>query len=410
MNNKNKDKSSKSAFSRKKKIQLTRAASRAVRDGHPWIFRNGIANRDINHKAGDIVALHDEDSYYLATGYFEEEGAIAFRILTRNKHLDINEEFVKKAVFNAVTLRKELLIQNTNAYRIINGESDGLPGLTVTVFGDYLLAVQYTPSIDWIVKIALPELAAMLDAKSVFLQKRFRPSGDNDFNIDRAEKFWGEDFPLDFKINEDGCKYLVDLSAPMGVGFFPDFREGRRLIRKLAPGRKMVNMFSHTGAFSVSALSAGATRVVNIDNSGRYMEILRRNYRNNNLDIDNSDDFITEDVFRGVELLRKRESSFDLAVVDPPTFSRGKKTNWSVQKSYTGLLNNMRYIMEPGAYLLLAINSFKISMEDFERLIAKSMPGRSMRILRRIYLPEDYPDLPFFSEGSYLKSVLIRLD
>jgi 23S rRNA (cytosine1962-C5)-methyltransferase len=396
-------------ITRKAQVRINEKSAIALSNGHPWVYRNGLIYDEKKLVPGQIYSLYDSKGRFVAKGVNEAAGAIVFRIVTRSQHDKTDDTFFKKLAFNAFESRSILDKRDLDVYRIVNSEGDRLPGFTVTRFGDFLLCIQYMKEVDHIVEAVLPELLKLTGLKGVYKQERFRPSGDSSSKRDPGRKFLGEDAPLEVEVVEDGAKFLVDITAPMGVGFFPDYRNGRRLIRQLAPGRRVLNLFSHTGAFTVAALTGGASEVISVDLSQRANTRAMKNCELNGFDRSQAK-FMTEDIRKAITILARRRERFDMAIIDPPTFSKGKSNVWSVRKDYQDLVQELLTLMEPGSIVLFTSNTAKMTMEEFESSIAMGSWSRTLRILERISLPFDYPELPGFPDGSYLKSLLVRVD
>jgi 23S rRNA (cytosine1962-C5)-methyltransferase len=387
-------------------LKVYNEAAKAIKNGHPWVFRSGLT-QPASYDDSTIVDVIDIDGYFLARGYYESEGAVAARIMTRNKSDNLNETFIKRSLYRALDLRKPIKEAGNTAYRIIHSENDRFPGITVTRFGDFLVSIIYTPAARWVTKLLYPQILEMTGLKGIYEQERFRPVGGV-HKKSPARSVLGEKAPLEVEIVEDGLKFLVDITAPMGVGFFPDYRLGRKMIRDLSPGRKVLNLFSHTGSFSVNALYGGAAKVVSVDISQKANTRAMHHTKLNDFD-PHPRDFITDDAIKTIVKFGRSRESFDLAIVDPPPFSTGKVRNWSTQKDYSELVTELLKIMEPGSKILFTSNTAKMSMEDFERTLAAGARGRPMVITHRVSLPQDYPQLPGFTEGSYLKSLLVQV-
>lgn len=402
--------SPRNAITRKPQIRLDDRGVKALRNGHPWVFRNGVMNDGGNLKPGEISPLFDQDGRFVAHALYEPKGAIAFRLVSRHKGASMDEPYFRSLAHTAWQKRASLAAEGLTTYRLVNQEADQLPGLSVTRYGEWLLAIQYVESMDSITMTVAQELLSTTGLKGVYKQERFRPSGSPEMRrVPPSRLLLGEEAPLEQEVLEDGLKYLVDITAPMGVGFFPDYRLGRRLIRQLAPGRRLLNLFSYTGAFSVAALAGGATETVSVDASQKANTKALQNAQLNGFSPEQFKT-ITGEVQRTVNELAVKGERFELAVVDPPTFSKGKGGTWSTARDYTNLVRSLIQLMEPGGHILFTSNMAKMSMESFERALALGAGYRHLTILERVSTPSDYPELPGFPEGSYLKSLLTRID
>ncbi len=398
------------AVTRKVQIRLEDRGVKAIRAGHPWVFRNAILNEDLALKSGQVAPLYDADGRFLANGLYAADGAVAFRVISQEEDVKVGEQWFRTLASRALKRRQPIMDPEVTAFRLVNGEADNLPGLTVTRFGDWLLAIEYLEGMTTLTDAVVDQLLKELNLKGAYRQQRLRPSGSPEMQkVPPSRKMAGEEAPLEIEVHEDGLRHLVDITAPMGVGFFPDYREGRRLIRKLAPGRRMLNLFSYTGAFGVAALAGGATQAVNVDSSQKANSKALQNAQLNGFDHERFTT-MTMDIFRALNEMIARGERFDLAVVDPPSFSKGKGGTWSSARDYTNLVRLLLQVMEPGAYVLFTSNMAKTSVEDFERSISLGAGRRTISIVQRISTPFDYPELPGFPEGSYLKSLMTLVE
>ncbi|MBU1240263.1 class I SAM-dependent rRNA methyltransferase [Myxococcota bacterium] len=398
------------AVTRRAMVKLEDRGVKAIRSGHPWVYRNAILNEDLVLKQGEVVPLHEIDGRFIATGIYAADGAIAFRIMSQEDNITPDDSWLRTLASRALARREILRGEDTNAIRLVNGEADNLPGLTVTRFGDWLLAIQYLEGMDHLTEVVVEQLQKELGLKGAYKQNRLRPSGSPDMQrIPPSRRLIGEEAPLEIEVMEGGIRHLVDITAPMGVGFFPDYREGRKLVRQIAPGRRALNLFSYTGAFGLAALAGGATEVVNVDSSQKANTKAFQNAQLNDFSADRFHT-VTNDIFRALNEMVVRGERFDLAIVDPPSFSKGKGGTWSSSRDYTTLVKLLLRLMEPASYILFTSNMAKLAIEEFERSIALGSGTRTISIIQRVASPFDYPELPGFPEGSYLKSLLTRVE
>jgi len=395
---------------RRAQLKINPEAAKAVRLGHPWVYRHAILNTAFSCEDGDLIDVVDPDGGFLARGFFETEGTVAVRIFTREEKTPIDEAFFRATCARAVALRKRFLGEDLTVYRLIHAEADGLPGLTVTRFGDWLHVVLYSPASVRFVPEIYPALLELTGAAGIYEQARFKPLNAAESPTRKGSRHAaGEQAPIDVEIIEDGLKFLVDVTAPSSVGFFPDYRLGRRRVRELSAGRRVLNLFSHTGAFSVHALAGGAEHVINVDIAQKAHARARQNAERNGFDPAKMICH-AEDVFRILGMLKRKQARFDLVVVDPPTFSTDKGRTWSGPRDMADLLHDTAELCAPGALLLITSNTVKLPLELFERQVAAGLAHRRPVILERPGLPQDYPELPAFAESNYLKSLLVGLD
>jgi 23S rRNA (cytosine1962-C5)-methyltransferase len=381
-----------------------------VRAGHPWVFRDALGPRGVAEPTGAVIDLISGNRDFVGRGYVDRDHAIAVRILTRNPDERVvpGNGVVAARFARAVQLRW-LLFGATRpaAMRVFSGESEGLPGVTVDRFGDFVV-------VQWLSAGALAWRDELYDAidkalspRGIYEQKRVRPLGGQAVP-EPAVRARGEEAPLEIvvesRIGNDVCKFGVDVTAPMGVGLFPDMRLGWAAVTARAAERRVLNLFSYTGAFSVHAAKAGAREVVAIDLAPKAHARARRNYELSGLDPARLE-AITGDTTKTVEKLASRGRRFDIVICDPPTFSHGPAGQFSVARDLAALAATCLSVLEPGGLLVFATNSTKVSAPDFDRALGEggALAGANLRVIERVGLPMDYPVAPGFPEGNYLK-------
>ncbi|HVX97955.1 MAG TPA: class I SAM-dependent rRNA methyltransferase [Polyangia bacterium] len=381
-----------------------------VRAGHPWVFRDALGPRGVAEPTGAVIDLISGNREFVGRGYVDRDHAIAVRVLTRNPDERVvpGNGIVAARFARAVQLRwLQFGAARPAAMRVFSGESEGLPGVTVDRYGDFVV-------VQWLSAGALAWRDELYDAiekalspSGIYEQKRLRPLGGQAVP-EPAVRARGDEAPLeivvDSRIGNDVCKFGVDVTAPMGVGLFPDMRLGWAAVASRAADRRVLNLFSYTGAFSVHAAKAGAREVVAVDLAPKAHARARRNYELSGLDPARLE-AITGDTTKSVEKLATRGRRFDIVICDPPTFSHGPAGQFSVSRDLAPLAATCLSVLEPGGFLVFATNSTKVSAPDFDRALGEggALAGADLRVIERVGLPVDYPVAPGFPEGNYLK-------
>jgi 23S rRNA (cytosine1962-C5)-methyltransferase len=383
--------------------------SRRVRLGHPWIFADALGARKVTEPTGSLVDLIGNNRGFLARGYVDREHAIAIRVITRDADENIHpgSGAIAARFMRAVKLRWQVLgAKRPTALRLFSGENEGLPGVTVDRYGDFVV-------VQWLSAGALPwrdelyeAITSSVSPRGIYDQKRVRSLGGQ-AAPEPAVRVAGEEAPLEVVVEEEGCRFAVDVTAPLGVGFFPDMRLGRDAVARRAAERRVLNLFSYTGAFSVRAAKAGAAEVVAVDTSAKAHARARRNYELSDLDATRVE-LITADAIKTLERFADRKRLFDIVVCDPPTFSHGQGRPFAATSDLGHLAGVAAAVLAPGGFLAFATNAAKLSAVDVDRAIAEgaSAFGQDLRIVERYGLPADFPVNPGFPEGNYLKFVL----
>jgi 23S rRNA (cytosine1962-C5)-methyltransferase len=386
--------------------RLSDDVARRVRLGHPWIFREAFGARKVTEATGSLVDLVANNRTFLARGFVDGEHPIAVRVVSRdaNERVHPGAGAIAARFQRAVKLRWQVLgTQHPTALRLFSGENEGLPGVTVDRYGDFVV-------VQWLSAGALPWRDELYEAitttvapRGIYDQRRVRSLGGQ-AAPEPAVKVSGDEAPLEIVVEEEGCRFAVDVTAPLGVGFFPDMRLGRDAVARRAAERRVLNLFSYTGAFSVRAAKAGATEVVAVDTSAKAHARARRNYELSGLDASKVE-LITADAMKTLERFTDRKRFFDLVVCDPPTFSHGQGRPFSATSDLGQLAGAAASVLVPGGFLAFATNAAKMSSADVDRAIAEGAAafGHDLRIIERHGLPADFPVNPGFPEGNYLK-------
>ncbi len=398
-------------FVREGSYRLPEDVTRRLRGGHPWVFREALGGRAISEPTGAVVDLMAANGAFVARGYVDRDHSVAVRMLSRDpaERVHPGSGTIAKRLQRAVQLRWLLLgPDRPTALRLFAGESEGLPGVTVDRFGDFVVLQWYSPG-------ALPWRDELLDAieeaihpRGIYEQKRLRPLAGQ-APADPATRARGEEAPLEVVVEEAGCRFAVDVTAPLGVGFFPDLRLGRDSVTRRACERRVLNLFSYTGAFSVRAARAGAAEVVAVDTSAKAHARARRNYELSGLDPARMEQ-VTSEASKTLDRFCARKRRFDIVICDPPTFAHGQGPGrtFSAASDLAELAGAAGAVLEPGGLLAFANNAAKLSAADVDKALAEGAAPRGfeLRIIERQGLPPDFPVHPGFPEGNYLKFVL----
>ncbi len=380
-----------------------------LRAGHPWLFRDALGRRsEATEEAGQIVTLADPEGRYVGAGYFEPNGAVAVKMLSRDPNRKPGPELYAQRAKAAIALRRRLLDADTTAYRLINGEGDYLPGLTVDRYGDYLVAQLFSLAASEMAEAVYPVLREALGIRGVYEQQRLRPTAGE--KRPGAELLLGKAAPIDVEVTEHGRRLIVDPSAPLGTGLFPDLREARHWLGERCKGLRVLNLFSYTGAFSVHAACGGA-QVTAVDRSAKAHAWSRKNLKLNGLDPEADCRHITADTTVALTKLEQEDARFDVAILDPPSFSRSRKGSFSSARDYAELLKQTLPLMARGSQVLAVSNTARLGDEEFARALGKGAgwAGRDVQTVRKFSLPPDFPVPPAFAEGNYLKAYLLSV-
>jgi 23S rRNA (cytosine1962-C5)-methyltransferase len=384
--------------------------ARRVRLGHPWVYREVLGPRVLRDDPGAVIELNDPDGEFVGRGIFDNETAIAVRVMTRDERQPIDLALVATRTREAIALRRRMLDFDTlQCMRLINAESDGLPAIVVERYGDYLVVQLFTSAVEKFRDTLYDTLEAELRPSAIYEQRRYRSLGGDAPRQVAAELVRGNPAPVEQEVREDALKFWVDVTAPLSTGLFADLREGRRAVAQWAKGRRVLNLFSYTGAISVYAQHGGATAVCAIDVAAKAHARARKNFAANGFDAE-APELIVGDTFKVLARFVERQRKFDLVAIDPPAFASGSKGGrpWSAIKDYGELVAASLDVLEPGGLLVAASSTHKMSTLDFEAALAEGAlrANTELRIIDRRGLPVDFPTSPGFPEGNYLKFVV----
>lgn len=373
-----------------------------VRSGHPWIFRDAIG-RSLPEKAGNIVDVLDLTGAFVARALFDPFGPVALRVFARDPGTVLDAATIHTRVERARKMREALLPPIHTAFRVLHGEGDGLPGITVDRYGDYLVAHLYSASIEPFAPKIYDALEAVWKPKSIYQQLRFKPQTGEGPRAP-AELVRGEVAPVEIEVVEDGTRFAVDVTAPLGTGLFLDLRAGRAAIARHMPGRRVLNLFSYTGVFSVTAARAGAREVVSVDVAAKAHGRARRNLQINELPETNHE-FIVGDALSVMAKMNERRRAFDIVIIDPPSFAQTKDKVFVAHKDYRDLVEGALSVTAPGGLLACASNTTRVRLDEFDGLVGEgaALGHRRLVVVERAGLPPDFPVPAGFPEGHYLK-------
>ncbi len=392
-------------------VRLPPEIAARVRAGHPWIYREVLAARPLRERTGAEVELVDAAGEFVARGIFEEGAIIAVRVVSRDPDESLGPQLVARRVRSAVDLRRKLVGADVTAYRVVNAENDNLPGITVDRYGDFLVVHFFTPAALPLREALYDTLQAELKIKGIYEQKRFRPLA-GEAPRGPAELARGEVAPVEIEVNEGPLKFWVDVTAPLSTGLFLDLREGRRRVGAWSKGRRVLNLFSYTGAISVWAQQGGATEVVAVDVAAKAHARARKNFVLSGMDGEKPE-HIVGDAFKVLAKFAERHRKFDMVVLDPPAFgTAGKGQVFSASQDYRDLIEASLGALAPGGVLCAVSSTHKISADEFDRMLGEGAARAkcTLRIVERPCLPPDFCVAPGFPEGNYLKFVIAVKD
>jgi len=380
---------------------------RMVELGHPWIIADPFTKKWPAGNPGDLVGLIDQQGRYLATALLDPSERIVARIISREP-LRLDLAWLKGRLESAIRLRRlHGNLGDTDAYRLVNAEGDLLPGLTVDAYAGYLMIQLYgnvwKPHLQLLTR-ALQELLSPLGIYEKTRPQKTRELEAGSDNKNYGRLLQGKPLQSRHQVRENGLNLLVSLEKGLDTGLFPDQRKNRRELMARAAGKRVLNLFSYTGAFSVAAAVAGASRVTSVDVSPAYTDWARANFEANRLNPARHE-FIVGDCLGTLTDLKRRTSSFDIVIMDPPSFSTTAKSRFTTRGGTAELVAAALPLLQEGGLLLCSSNHQKVDIADYLKELRRGaiQAGSGLQVLSLAGQPEDFPYPVTFPEGRYLK-------
>jgi 23S rRNA (cytosine1962-C5)-methyltransferase len=378
-------------------VVLPRALESSLGRGHFWVYRDHVP-RGFEAPSGSWVRVRA--GRFVGYALWDASSPIALRVFSEQGLPDV--VWVKERVRAAWALRESVRTARTNAFRWLAGEGDGLPGVVADYYGGYVVLVTSSDALDPIVPWVIEGLGEVTSLRGI-LRRRRHGAGEG------AEIIAGHAPPRELVVEEHGVRFLADLQSGQKTGLFLDQRENRRFVAALAPGRRMLNLFSYSGGFSVHAALAGATEVTSVDSAEPAMIDARRNFELNGLDPE-MHHFEVADAYEFLTSARERDVRFDLVVSDPPSLARNKQQLEAAARAYRRLFTLTLAVTEPGGYAALSSCTAQVGPELFREIVADAAArvGAELQIIHEAGQPIDHPVFAQHPEGRYLKFVVGR--
>ncbi len=387
-------------------IQLKRGREKSLRRRHPWIFSGAVEKAA--GKSGETVEVRDAAGKFVAKAAYSPQSQIRARVWTFDAAEQVDAGFFRGRIEKALALREALpAARHSNALRLVNGESDGLPGLIVDRYADVAVAQFLSAGAERWREPILDALSERSGCEAVFER--------SDAEVRKLEGLEprvgfarGNRSASRCPIIEYGLNFRVDVEQGQKTGFFLDQRENRQRVRALASGREVLDGFCYTGGFSIAALAGGARRVTAIESSAPALEVAKENLAANPLD-NSKIEFMQADVFAKLRELRDRNARFDLIVLDPPKFAPTAAQVNKAARAYKDINLWALKLLAPGGLLATFSCSGGVSAELFQSIVAGAAvdAGAGAKIIERFGAAADHPVALEFPEGEYLKGLLV---
>jgi 23S rRNA (cytosine1962-C5)-methyltransferase len=384
-------------------IHLKQGRDQSVKRLHPWIFSGAIQNTTGNPVDGDWVEVKDSSKKTIGFGHYQK-GTITVRVLSFSPVQPTMQLWLDK-ITNAFNQRifTRVLNEHTNAYRLIHGEGDGLPGLIIDIYNGVAVIQAHSAGMHQdrgAIAEAIKEVL-LRDVSAIYYKSQSTLPGEtkNEYLLGMAV--------VPHVVSEHGNKFYVDWEEGQKTGFFLDQRENRKLLGELARNKRVLNTFCYTGGFSVYALQQGALKVHSVDASEKAIKMTRKNLELNGFDTESNVCF-AEDTF---DFLKDKKDEYDLIILDPPAFAKHKDARHQAMKGYQRLNAEAMRVIKPNGIIFTYSCSQVVDRQLFYDTVVSAaiQAGREIKVLQHMGQPADHPVSIYHPEGEYLKGLVLYI-
>ena len=394
-------------------MRLKPAAEKAIRSGHPWVFAGSIREQSGEGTRADLAVIYDRHDKFLAAGLYDPDSPLRVRVVHLGKPRAIDAEFWRDRLLRAFSKRTNMFDERTTGYRVLNGESEGMPGMVIDRYGYALVLKIYTAC--WLPRLA--EIVELLSAHSheqaivLRLSRNIQAIAGREYGLADGHALRGEAVSSQVVFLEDGLRFQADVLKGQKTGFFLDQRENRRQVGNLAKGARVLNCFSFSGGFSLHAARGGAVSVADLDISQHALDSAAANFS-----LNEGDTRIAGCEHRCIRanafdwLQSESRDLFDVIVLDPPSLAKKRADRENALKAYRQLTAAGISRVDGNGILVSASCSAHIGCEEFFGLVTKTA-AESGRRFAEIGRSQHAPDHPaIFPEAEYLKCIYLRME
>ena len=395
-------------------ITITEKGEDFIESGNNWVYENEVISISKEHNNGDIVDVISKKGKYLGTGFISDVSKIRVRIFSKNANDVFDYDFFKRRIKYAIDYRLTVL-NDITCGRMVFGEADGFPGLTVDKYNDILVTQITTIGLDMRRDIIFKGMLEAFKDVDIKISAIYERNDVNSRALDGLELYKGYYYAdTDFNteqhetiIEENGVKYYVDYVNGQKTGYFLDQRFNRELVGKIAHGKKVLDCFTHTGSFGLNCALNGAERVVSVDLSPLAVEQSKRNAKLNGLD--QKVEYVRADVFDYLDTVKKRE--YDLIILDPPAFTKSRATIMSAYNGYKRINSKAMQLLGKGGYLVTCSCSHFMNEDLFVKMLLEAAKENNMTLKQISYSQQgkDHPILLSSNQTDYLKFYILQL-
>ena len=393
-----------------KSITLQKGRERSLLRRHPWIFSGAVQEVDAGCSAGETVDIRTSSGEWLARGSYSPASKLRCRVWTFNKDEAIDGAFFQRRIQAALTLREKLQVKRqSNAYRLIHGEADGIPGCVIDIYGDTAVCQFLCAGSDAHRKEIVAALKETLSLRGIY-ERSDTDARLRDALEPRCGRLDGEEPPELFELQENHVRYLVDIRNGHKTGFYLDQRENRRLLDSCSDGAEVLNCFCYTGGFGIRAALAGASHVTQVDLSQPALDLAERNAELNGIAPEKTT-FMKADVFAQLRKFRDMGRQFDVVVLDPPKFAETPQQLEKASRGYKDINLLGAKLTRPGGTLFAFSCSGAMTPELFAKIVGDALrdAGREGIVNQILCQADDHPVSLDFPEGRYLTGLKLTV-
>ncbi|MEA4869852.1 Ribosomal RNA large subunit methyltransferase I [bioreactor metagenome] len=399
------------------RVTISKKGEASVKTGHPWIYDAEVQGNTDALENGALIDAFSEKGAYLGTGILSKQSKIRLRLLSNNANEKFDEAFFSRRIRYALDYRKTVMGEDYGCCRMIFGEADGLPGLTIDCYHDILVSQVLSVGMERIKGMLYQLLVSQLRDDGICIRGVFERNEVAIRELEglplekgwyRAEFLPEPPNPL-IEIVENDIRYAVDVENGQKTGFFLDQKYNRLAAAKIARGKRVLDCFTHTGSFALNAAKAGAAHVTAVDVSQAAVELARANAEKNGLT--ERMDFICADVFDLLPQLMEQHAGYDMVILDPPAFTKSRKTIAGAERGYRTINYHAMKLLPRGGYLATCSCSHFMPSELFERMLLSAArdAGVSLKLIEARRQAPDHPTLMHVPETDYLKFYLFQI-
>ena len=389
-------------------VKVSSRVETLIKKGHPWVFEDSIVKQNKAGKAGDRCVLFDQRrNKVFAIGLYDPDSPIRIKIIANKGPQQIDVEFFESRISAALSIRKPLLATQTNSYRLIHGENDGLPGFVADVYAHVLVVKLYSaiwyPYLETLIDI----LIRVSQCQTVVLRLSRKLQKNDNLGLSDGQVIYGELQNDVVQFWEHGVRFSADVLRGHKTGYFLDHRHNRQKVGKKSLGKTVLDVFAYAGGFTVHALAGGATKVTSLDISTQALKMAQENARLNSFK--GLHKVVADDAFKALNRKIGERKTFDLVVIDPPSFAKSKREIEQAKRKYSQLASLGIQLTNKGGTLVLASCSTRVDAESFLATHADAalLSNKKIERVKTTFHDIDHPI--GFQEGAYLKCAYYKV-